>query len=120
LKKYTFFHQGLEIEINSRVMMSPLVECNGYNEIWSGRPPEASGKVIFFIVLFWYRLCSSGHTGTILSACRPESSVLAGERVGTRSKIHRENRLVDTLVWLRIFDNLKLAFQRQKANVDVL
>ena len=120
MKKYIFFHQGLEIEITSRVMMDPLVECNGYNEIWSGRPPEASGKVIFSIVPFWYRLCSSGPIGTILSACRPESSDFAGERVGTRSRVHRENRLVNLLVWLRIFDNLKLAFQRQKANVDSL
>ena len=81
---------------------------------------KLQGKSFFSIVPLWYCLCSGGHTGTILSACRPESSVLAGERVGTRSKIHHENRLVDTLVWLRIFDNLKLAFQRQKANVDAL
>ena len=100
--------------------MGSLVERNGYNEIWSGRPPEASGKVIFSIVPFWYRLCSSGPIGTILSACGSEFSAFAGERVGTRSKVHREDRLVNSLVWLRIFDNLKLAFQRQKANVDVL
>ena len=101
-------------------MMGLIVECNGYNEIWSGRPPEASGKVIFSIVPFWYRLCSSGPIGTILSACRPESSDFAGERVGTRSRVHRENRLVNLLVWLRIFDNLKLAFQRQKAKIGAL
>ena len=101
-------------------MMDLIVECNGYNEIWSGRPPEASGKVIFFLVPFWYRLCSSGPIGTILSACGSEFSVFAGERVGTRSKVHREDRLVNSLVWLRIFGNLKLAFQRQKAKIGAL